>query len=125
VLGQLYTVSFAYGRNVAGAPDPALATVSAGGTTFNVSAANDASFGSGHNMLWKTGSFSFTGTGSPTTLTLAAVTGGNGGVFFDKLSVQTDGAGAVPEPAAWALMIVGFGGVGATIRARRRMIVAA
>jgi len=32
---------------------------------------------------------------------------------------------AVPEPATWALMIVGFGGVGATIRARRRVFAAA
>ena len=28
--------------------------------------------------------------------------------------------GAVPEPSAWALMILGFGGVGAAIRSRRR-----
>ena len=33
---------------------------------------------------------------------------------FDKL------AGGVPEPASWALMILGFGGVGATLRSRRR-----
>jgi hypothetical protein len=30
--------------------------------------------------------------------------------------------GAVPEPASWAMMLVGFGGVGATIRSRRRAI---
>ena len=30
---------------------------------------------------------------------------------------------AVPEPGAWALMIVGFGGVGAMVR-RRRMVAA-
>ncbi|MBS0332854.1 MAG: PEPxxWA-CTERM sorting domain-containing protein [Proteobacteria bacterium] len=33
---------------------------------------------------------------------------------FDKL------AGAVPEPASWALMILGFGGAGAALRGQRR-----
>lgn len=32
------------------------------------------------------------------------------------------GAGAVPEPATWALMIVGFGGAGATLRRRRTAV---
>jgi hypothetical protein len=31
-------------------------------------------------------------------------------------------AGGVPEPAAWALMIVGFGGVGAVLRSRRKPV---
>jgi hypothetical protein len=35
------------------------------------------------------------------------------------------GAGAVPEPATWALMILGFGGVGTLVRRRRRMMLAA
>jgi hypothetical protein len=35
---------------------------------------------------------------------------------FDKL------AGGVPEPASWALMIVGFGGAGAALRGRRRLV---
>ena len=28
--------------------------------------------------------------------------------------------GAVPEPATWAVMLLGFGGVGAAMRARHR-----
>ena len=39
----------------------------------------------------------------------------------------TDGhasAGAVPEPAAWTMMIVGFGGIGAVLRRRRTAAVA-
>ncbi|HLZ74290.1 PEPxxWA-CTERM sorting domain-containing protein [Phenylobacterium sp.] len=43
-------------------------------------------------------------------------TSGNQNAFeFDKL------AGGVPEPASWALMIIGFGGAGAALRGRRRM----
>ncbi len=34
-----------------------------------------------------------------------------------------DGAGVVPEPASWALMIIGFGAVGTSMRRRRRSAV--
>lgn len=34
------------------------------------------------------------------------------------------GTGAVPEPASWALMLTGFGGLGATLRQRRRVLAA-
>ena len=33
-------------------------------------------------------------------------------------------AGGIPEPATWGLMIVGFGGVGAMLRQRRRLVAA-
>ncbi len=33
-------------------------------------------------------------------------------------------AAGVPEPATWALMILGFGAVGATIRSQRRVFAA-
>ena len=36
----------------------------------------------------------------------------------------TPGTG-VPEPAAWAMMLAGFGGLGATLRSRRRRMAAA
>ncbi|HEX4182243.1 MAG TPA: choice-of-anchor R domain-containing protein [Caulobacteraceae bacterium] len=45
-----------------------------------------------------------------------------GGVFdnADGAPYQMEvSAGAVPEPAAWAMMLVGFGGLGAAVRRRR------
>ena len=63
----------------------------------------------------------------------AAGTGGNGTsyqLFFgDRGPADGDRAftlsgGPVPEPASWALMIMGFGGVGAAMRSRRRTMAA-
>jgi len=51
-------------------------------------------------------------------------TNGNTGVVGATLSTVTTITGGVPEPATWALMIVGFGGVGASLRARRRTVAA-
>ena len=38
--------------------------------------------------------------------------------YLDNFSIDTV-PGGVPEPASWALMLIGFGGLGATLRARR------
>jgi hypothetical protein len=46
-----------------------------------------------------------------------------GYLAFDNISVAafvTDGGAAVPEPSAWAMMIVGCGGVGALMRRKGR-----
>jgi hypothetical protein len=43
---------------------------------------------------------------------------------FDNFRMGDTVAG-VPEPASWALMILGFGGAGAQLRSRRRKVVAA
>ncbi|WP_293382562.1 PEPxxWA-CTERM sorting domain-containing protein [Phenylobacterium sp.] len=45
-------------------------------------------------------------------------------VFFATVESVSPAAG-VPEPAAWAMMLVGFGGLGAAIRARRKSLAAA
>jgi hypothetical protein len=121
--GKSYHVSLVYSRNPAGAPDPAQADVRVGNFGTQISAPNDPlTFGSGGAMKWLPASFDFIATGSTSTLTLTAITQGNGGVFFDDVSVTPS---AVPEPATWAMMLAGFGGLGAAARMRRRTAAAA
>ena len=43
------------------------------------------------------------------------------GTWNGQFVFTYDGAPAVPEPATWALMIVGFGAIGASLRSRRRV----
>ena len=38
----------------------------------------------------------------------------NGGAYFANINV-----GGVPEPATWALLMIGFGGIGVAARSRR------
>jgi len=96
---------------------------------------------SGPLTLVFTDQFGHTQTGTQT-----FTVGANGSNFFDALAtngelithVSVSGANLssagqirlggvasfVPEPASWALMIVGFGGMGAALRARRRRALA-
>ena len=63
-----------------------------------------------------THSLSFTPTTSGTySLSFANAGGDNQGALLDNVSIS-----AVPEPASWAMMLLGFGGLGATLRNRRR-----
>jgi hypothetical protein len=54
---------------------------------------------------------------------------GQGGVSLDAdhltvtMQLGDQGAGGVPEPAAWALMLMGFGGLGAMLRRKHRIAV--
>lgn len=60
--------------------------------------------------------------GGPQVLTVSG-TGGPDAVFSGTATFAS--AAAVPEPASWALMILGFGGMGAMIRRRRTAMLAA
>ena len=64
--------------------------------------------------------FSFVGTGSDT-LSLAAQTNPNEWAVDDVSVTMVAAAPGVPEPATWAVMLVGFGGLGAAMRTRRRL----
>jgi hypothetical protein len=62
---------------------------------------------------------SFTGDGS--ILNIGDIEGGGWDsiLAIDSVSVTVDGVGAVPEPATWAMVLVGFFGLGAVLRDAR------
>jgi hypothetical protein len=60
-------------------------------------------------------------TSGPQTLVVKGTSGGNGS-FAGTISFELS---AVPEPASWALMIMGFGGAGAALRRRRHTALSA
>ena len=86
--------------------------VSAGSATASFTTTNDGT----QTNLWEPETLSFTGTGAMTTISLIGNSGDNY-IGLDNVSVvQT----SVPEPATWAMMLIGFGGLGVAIRSARR-----
>lgn len=107
-----------------------LLSAASGSTSFtDTNAANLAAF-------TRTGTFSY----NPLITTLTTVVGSNSGgsvtyapltTFTGTLTISynitplagggpTPGPGAVPEPASWAVMLLGFGAIGAVLRRRVR-----
>ena len=67
------------------------------------------------NMGWTQHSYTFKAFDPTATLAFNSQTHTPYGPALDNVSIS-----AVPEPATWAMMIMGFGGVGAAVRASRR-----
>ena len=114
-VGQTYNVSFAYSHNSFGGLPSASAffEIVGNGTLFP---SITHSSGNPNALDWQRFSGSFVANSSLSTLNfINTVGGGNAGILLDTVSVT----GAVPEPAAWALMIAGFGLVGGAMRRRR------
>jgi hypothetical protein len=57
-------------------------------------------------------------TGNETVFASGYALGGTSSVFFATTEAVT--SAGVPEPATWAMMLVGFGGLGGAMRARRK-----
>jgi len=68
-------------------------------------------------LTWVTVSRVFTAASASTDLSFQSTFGGPWGVALDNVSVSA----VVPEPASWALLIAGFGLVGAMMRRRPTM----
>jgi hypothetical protein len=81
---------------------------------------------------WMTQSFTFTADNTSDQLTFLAIdapgtTDEQGFSLLNGVLLSAPGGGGppVPEPAAWTLMVVGVGSLGAALRLRRRTVVAA
>lgn len=114
VAGVWYTVTFWASKNPDGGAPDRTGTVSFGGGSqaFAYSAVNDRA-----NMNWQQYSFNFLATGASSLLSFSAdaSAGCCYGPALDTVSITE----AVPEPATWGLMLLGFAGIGMAMRRRR------
>lgn len=114
MIGQTYLLTFDYSHNLFTPSSATSASASVDvGDLFDIIMH---STGDTSNLDWQLYSNVFTATDTTTRLTFTNLTGGtNEGVFLDAVS-----AVAVPEPGTWAMMLLGFGGIGLAMRRRRR-----
>lgn len=113
VAGQSYNLSFMYSHNLFSGTPSASAAFALDGLAGVITH----STGSNANLDWLNYSGSFVATGSSATLSFTNLTGGvNEGIFLDAVSVTS----AVPEPSIWAMLLIGFFGIGGILRSQRR-----
>lgn len=105
--GVSYTASFDLAGDFRGGANSVLVTFGTSSNTYNL-AANDA---------FTTYSLVFTPTSTGAySLSFQNNGGDNMGGLLDNVEIASAG---VPEPATWAMMLLGFGGLGAVLRGRR------
>jgi choice-of-anchor C domain-containing protein len=115
IVGQAYKVTFWVARNPDGGSNPRTGFIGWNGNNSLFSFNNSTT--SAANMGWEQRSFIFGATGASTILSFAsdpATSGGAFGAALDNVSIA-----AVPEPATWMMLILGFGLVGGAMRRRK------
>lgn len=108
--GQDYIVTFWASKNPDGGDSLRTGTISFGGVSMPFSYSDSSSL---TNMMWAPYSFTFTASGTSDLLSFAA--DGSAGCCYgpalDNVSVAP-----VPEPATWAMMLLGLGAIGFGMR---------
>ena len=113
-VGNLYSASFYLAQRPNYAVDPLL--VSFGGASLGTYSATSTAF-----SLFTTSAFTATSSSGSLLFTGAATTTGDNDVNIDLVTLTNGGVvtpSAVPEPATWAMMLFGFGGLGFAMRRR-------
>ena len=123
IAGQTYTLTL---------DTTAWATNSIGGIIgyelFDPTSATTLASGSYQDTIggtWITRTLSAAATSTSIGVRIKAIQSTQAGMGLDNVSLVTNTPGPVPEPATWAMMILGFGLVGGALRTRRQVSVIA
>lgn len=118
IVGQLYSVDYWLSGNPDGGDMQKWGVISAvnGGVTASATFLG-LQGASRNNMNYAQWNFQFTAESNSTKLSFASAPGeGFSGAALDSVSVSK----AVPEPGTWAMLLVGFFGLGGLLRRSRR-----
>lgn len=128
VVGQRYNLTFDISGNPDAGPDTDFLSVALFGaagpgvpnflTSYSVTSANN------HGaMNWSRRSYAFTASAPSVTISFASANSNLCcyGAAIDNVAVNA----AVPEPATWGMMVLGFGAAGSMIRRRKAVSAAA
>jgi choice-of-anchor C domain-containing protein len=118
-IGQHYVVSFDLAGNPDGSPIVKTLSVGVNGAAVQNYTASIAGVTSYANLGWTRKTYNFVATSGSSTLTFTDTAPTSPyGPALDNVAVAA--AAGVPEPAAWTMMVIGFGGLGALLRRRAR-----
>jgi hypothetical protein len=121
-IGQVYTLSFGYTGENGNPGQTTVMDVLIGGmlTSFSIVSDNTG----GLQKAFTATFLNYTATGASTTIAFTIKSSTNRGAndpVIDRVVFEAANAGAVPEPASWAMMIAGFGLAGVALRRRQRV----
>ena len=123
-LGQIYTLTFGYGGEnaVPGAVTILDVLIGTQLTSFTITADSSGALKKAFTLT----SINYTATGASTLISFTQPSSthlSNHDVVLDGVIFDRAVGGAVPEPATWAMMLVGFGAIGFAARRRQRISV--
>lgn len=128
IIGNDYTVTFDLSGNPDAGVGNKLSVISVSGSVPNVVTYTVGAGNSREDMNWETFAYTFTAFSTKSQLTFASAEFNPFGPALDNVSVLDNGGGigaTVPEPTTWAMLVIGFGFIGLSVRNRRGRSVAA